>query len=187
MEKLNTILILATARENSKSEKVAHFLNKELDKRDDLKVELVKVSDFPITFTNSSKSEKERLIWKEKVNNSDALIIVLPEYNRGYPGELKLLLDSAYVEYKNKPVSLVGVSSGIVGGARAVENLKPVLTELNMVVCRNAIYFSQIGEVFDDENNLKDEKYLKALSLMADELSWYGKVLKEGRNNYPEK
>lgn len=187
MDKLKTTLILASGRHNSKSGKIAGFLYKELSKRDDLEIDIVNVSDFPVIFTNSPQAEKEISIWREKVEKSDAFIIVLPEYNRGYPGELKLLLDSAYTQYRRKPVSLVGVSSGIIGGARGVENLKPVLIEFSMTVCRNAVYFSKVGEVFDENDNLKDDSYIKAISIMVDELSWYGQVLKEGRNNYPEK
>ena len=52
------------------------------------------------------------------MNRSDALVIVAPEYNHGYPGMLKHVLDTNLHEYVHKAVGVVGVSAGF-GGARA--------------------------------------------------------------------
>jgi hypothetical protein len=67
------------------------------------------------------------------VNRADALVIVAPEYNHGYPGLLKHVLDTNLKEYIHKAAGIVGVSAGIFGGARAIQNLIPVLRELGLV------------------------------------------------------
>jgi NAD(P)H-dependent FMN reductase len=54
----------------------------------------------------------------ETMNRSDALVIVAPVYNHGYPGLLKHVLDTNLHEYLHKAVGVVGVSAGF-GGARA--------------------------------------------------------------------
>lgn len=64
---------------------------------------------------------------------ADGIVIVTPEYNRGYPGLLKYVLDTNLKEYIHKAVGICGVSAGGFGGARVIENLLPVLRELGLV------------------------------------------------------
>ena len=52
-----------------------------------------------------------------KMNKADALVVVSPEYNHGYSGLLKHVLDSCLKEYIHKAVGIVGVSAGPFGGS----------------------------------------------------------------------
>ena len=57
------------------------------------------------------------------MNRADALVIVAPEHNHGYPGPLKHVLDTNLKEYVHKAAGIVGVSAGVFGGARVIQNL----------------------------------------------------------------
>src|SRR3990167_9375115 len=98
-------IVLGTARRERQSEKVASFLFGELKRFDGIESDIIDVKDFmnaqtvPPWVSNSSIA-----FWKESMARADGLIIVMPEYNHGYPGELKILLDSLYQEYMYKPV-----------------------------------------------------------------------------------
>lgn len=70
--------------------------------------------------------------WSQLVQSVDALVIVTPEYNGGYPASLKNALDSLYAEWEGKPVAAVGYGFG--GGARAVDALNLILANLKMQV-----------------------------------------------------
>ena len=127
MDKLNILVIIGTGHPGRKTKVVADLVFAQTNNFG-FQAELIDVLDWldsPFTGPNNRTSE-----WQSKVNQVDGLIIVMPEYNRGYPGELKLLLDQAYKEYNRKPVGLVGVSSGPIGGARGVEQLRLVCNEL---------------------------------------------------------
>ena len=52
------------------------------------------------------------------MERADALVIVTPEYNHGYSGLLKHVLDSCLKEYIHKAAGIVGVSAGPFAGAR---------------------------------------------------------------------
>jgi hypothetical protein len=67
------------------------------------------------------------------MDRADALVVVSPEYNHGYSGLLKHVLDSCLKEYIHKAVGIVGVSAGPFGGARVIQNLLPVMRELGLV------------------------------------------------------
>lgn len=70
--------------------------------------------------------------WSKFVKSCSAFAVVSPEYNGGYPGELKNSLDHLYHEWADKPVILLTYGSG--GGLRVSEQLKLVLTSLKLEV-----------------------------------------------------
>jgi NAD(P)H-dependent FMN reductase len=182
-------VILATARENRNSEPVAEFVVDYLRQSSDVSVELVDVRDYLFGQTYESWNEHEDVPeiadWKDTAEDADGFIIVTPEYNHGYPGELKILLDSALEEYFDKPVGLVGVSAGGFGGARVVDHIKPVLTELGMSIMGNAAYVSNVGDKLDESGTITPdarEGLEGQIDDVVKELTRYGQNLKEMRS-----
>lgn len=158
MEILQIPVILATAREGRRSEDAAEFIFDYLKDDDELEPELIDVRDYLFGRTYEAWNEHEEVPkikeWKEKADEADAFIIVTPEYNRGYPGELKIFLDAAFQEYFDKPTLLAGVSSGRFGGARVVDLIKPTLIELGMTPMGRALYFPNAGDLFVDDGSM---------------------------------
>lgn len=173
-------VILGTAREGRRSEKVANFVLQETIKAG-LKSELLDVRDYRLAATDKTKTLPQANKLAEKINKADGLIIVAPEYNHGYPGELKMMLDMLYEEYTKKPVGICGVSIGPLGGARMVEQLRLVSIEFHMVPIREALYFSKVEQLFDEKGNIKDEAYYQRFKTFLDEIIWYAKALKIAR------
>ena len=175
-------IILGTAREGRRSASVANYLLKEVkEKSKELETEIIDVKDYFEGFTDDKKESKIVQSFSEKISKADGLIIIVPEYNHGYPGELKLMLDMLYKEYAKKPVGMCGVSNGFLGGSRAIEQLRQVAIEFHMTPIMEAIYFTSVQNLFDENGNIKDESYSKKISVFMQELLWYAKVLKKGR------
>jgi len=86
---------------------------------------------------------------------------VTPEYNHGYPAVLKNALDWLYLEFDHKPVGLAGVSDGTVGGARVIEQLRPIMENFTMFAIRETVMFATIQNIFDLEGKLLDESFNK--------------------------
>lgn len=165
---MNIPIILGTAREGRLSEKVAMFVKNEVESAGH-KTEVIDVRDYaPRRTQEISEKTKE---YGEKINKADGLIIVSPEYNHGYPGELKMLLDSAYAEYAEKPLGICGVSISPMGGCRMVEQLRLVSIELHMTPIREAVYFSSAMNLFDEGENIKDPAYKDRIRKMLEELT----------------
>ena len=101
------------------------------------------------------------------------MIIVSPEYNHGYPGELKMMLDLLYKEYAQKPIGFCGVSAGGLGGARVVEQLRLVSIEFHMIPIREAMYFSSVQDLFEENGKIKDESYSPRITKFLNELVSY--------------
>jgi NAD(P)H-dependent FMN reductase len=121
----------------------------------------------------------------QKIVRADGLVIVVPEYNHGYPGMLKHALDMCLDEYIHKAVGLCGVSAGPFGGARVIENLVPVVRELGLVVTSTDVNFSSIRDVFDDDGSLKQQQYVRRVAKFLNELVWMARVLRYGRESIP--
>jgi len=124
----------------------------------------------------------EARVLRKKLERAAGFILVAPEYNHGYPGDLKNLLDSFYDEYNRKPVGIVGVSSGDIGGARMVEQLRLVGIALQMVPLNSVIHFSTVKKLFDESGNFTGQSaYDKRFEKFFGELEWYARALGEAR------
>lgn len=142
-------LILGTARDGRRSETVAKYIY-EIISDSAVESQFIDPKDFlrqPKTIPSWAEND-DALAWREIAERADGFIIVVPEYNHSYPGELKLLLDQAYKQYFSKPVGVVSVSVGEFGGVRAVESLLPVLHALNMHISANHVYISNVEKLF---------------------------------------
>jgi NAD(P)H-dependent FMN reductase len=172
-------IILGTARNGRRSEHIArHVLA--FAKTLEIETELLDVRDFPQSFTQSPNPKM--LEWKDKAQRADGFVVVTPEYNHGYPGELKMFIDHVYKECNRKPIGFCGVSDGVLGGARGIEQLRLVSIEFQMIPIRTAVYFRSVMDLLDENNQLKDiDNWNGRLGQLFDELLWYARVLKAER------
>ena len=184
MAKLFIPVLLGTAREGRRSENVANFVLEQAEKSG-VKTELIDVRHYAYTSTEADADVshvKETEEYREIIKKADGLIIVAPEYNHGYPGELKQLIDAIYPEYEKKPVAICGVSTGGLGGARMVEQLQLVAIGLRMVPLKKALYFSRVKELFNEKGEMQDPEFAERAQAMFSDLKWYAEVLKAARN-----
>ena len=155
-------VILGTTRKGRMSAYAARFVFGELQKRPGVTTELIDIAQLSIPVDDAGETMKDPR-FAAAMERADAIVIVSPEYNHSFPGLLKHVLDSCLKEYIHKAAGIVGVSAGVFGGARAIENFQPVLRELGLVSIFWDVNFGTIGKVFDRE------------------LMWMAKVLRYGR------
>jgi NAD(P)H-dependent FMN reductase len=174
-------VLLGTPRQGRMSEHAARVVWEEVSKRPGVESELIDVTTLSIPVDDAGESAKDA-VFAEKMNRADALIVVTPEYNHGYAGLLKHVLDTNLKEYIHKAAGVVGVSAGVFGGARAIENLVPVLRELGLVAIFWDVNFTTVRRRFDNEGTLIDDSFL-AIDKFLDELLWMAETLRYGREN----
>jgi NAD(P)H-dependent FMN reductase len=175
-------VILGTPRRGRMSEHAAKVVWSEVGKRPGVETELVDIEKLPIPVDDAGEAAKDAQ-FAELVNRADALVLVAPEYNHGYPGLLKHVLDTNLKEYIHKAVGVVGVSAGVFGGARVIQNLIPVLRELGLVTIFWDVNFTTVGSRFDEAGNLLDESFIPRIDKFLDELLWMAETLRYGREN----
>jgi NAD(P)H-dependent FMN reductase len=175
-------VILGTARKGRQSEHAARLMHAEVARRAGVVTELIDVCSVPLPVNDAGEAIKDTG-FSDKMSRADALVIVSPEYNHGYPGLLKHLLDSCLKEYIHKAVGIVGVSAGVFGGARCIENLLPVMRELGLVSIFWDVNFGKVGTVFGHDGALIDQSFMRRIDQFLKELIWMAKVLRYGREN----
>ncbi|MEO0735116.1 MAG: NAD(P)H-dependent oxidoreductase [Bacteroidota bacterium] len=113
-------------------------------------------------------------IQKQYVLGAGKLVIFSPEYNGGFPGILKLFIDSislnAYREnFTGKVIGLVGVASGRAGNLRGMEHLAGVLAYLGAWILPNKLPVSNVEALLTDDQ-LTDTETIAALKTHAKQL-----------------
>src|SRR5262252_3461702 len=160
MDKLNIPILLGTNRKLRQSVHVANWLRGELEKRSDINAPFFDVADFALPQHDYGQEIKAQFpAWREAIVHADGLIIVTPEYNHGYPGTLKAVLDLLLREYIHKAVAFVGVSAGPWGGTRVIEAMVPMVRELGLAVTFTDLNFPSVEKTFDKNGKLLDSAF----------------------------
>jgi NAD(P)H-dependent FMN reductase len=171
MSELFIPVILGTARPGRRSAAVAALVADALKARGTL-TQIVDVADYDLTGTGAS-GDGRLDTYRETVAAADGFVIVSPEYNHGYPGELKLLLDSDYAGYVRKPVGFVSVSAGMLGGARVVEQLRQIAAAFRMVPVAPGVHVSNVEDALDARGGFAEATLDAVLQDMLDEIEWF--------------
>ena len=192
MTKPHIAIIISSTREARFADKPAAWLLENAQKRDDMTFELVDLRDFDLPFFDEKASnawmpseDPKAVAWQKKVAEFDGYLFLTAEYNHSITGALKNALDQAYVEWNRKPMAAMGY--GGVGAARAVEHLRGIAIELQMVPVRNAVHLgggafqkvSPLGE--NGPMSEVDEILQPSLKGTLDDLLWWAKATKAAR------
>lgn len=176
-------VILGTTRKGRASENVARFVFGEVQKRPGVETELIDIRELKFPIDDAGEAIKDTA-FSNIIMRADGLILVTPEYNHGYPGLLKHVLDSNLKEYIHKAVGVCAVSAGGFGGTRVIQNLLPVLRELGLVTIFWDGNFSGAQKLFDANGKILDEAtHVKRIDKFLGELIWMSKVLRYGRES----
>jgi NAD(P)H-dependent FMN reductase len=187
-------VIVASVRESRRGEAFAKWLLELAKSHANLELELVDLRDWalPAYTYGVQPTAAEKLYvdgslqsrWAERIRSFDGFIVVTPEYNRGYPGQLKNALDALYQAWNYKPIAWLSYG-GAAGGSRAASQLAQVAVELKMVPLREEVTISLIGLAVDAHGFPTAEFYTKKAQLLLTELGYWTGVLKNGREHHP--
>jgi NAD(P)H-dependent FMN reductase len=176
--------VLGTARAGRRSEAAARYVFAQLQRRAGVISEFVDIRELKFALDGPNEETRDRN-WAALARRADGFILVVPEYNHGYPGLLKHALDMNLEEYIHKAVGICGVSAGPFGGTRVIEQLLPVMRELGLVTTFTDVNFSHAGKTFAENGELQDQSFEHRVAKFLDEVIWMTRVLRHGRQNIP--
>ncbi|EIG55884.1 chromate reductase [Bradyrhizobium sp. JR4.1] len=169
----NIVTIAGSLRKDSFSLKIAHALAKLAPAS--LKLEVITPAG--ISFFNQDLEGAPPADWlsfREKIQKSDGVIFVTPEYNRAIPGVLKNAIDVASRPYgkssfNGKPVGIIANSPGPLGGVSAAKTLQNILPGISGPIMQQPeAYLNGVGDAFDAEGNLTKESLKPVLQAYID-------------------
>src|ERR1700674_1105904 len=176
-------IILGSTRPNRNGEAVAKWVCEVAKTRSDAESELVDIKDFnlplldePVPPSMGQYSKPHTKTWAARIGSFDGYVFVTPEYNHGISGALKNAIDFLFAEWNDKAAGFV--SYGGAGGARAAEQLRLVLAEVQIATVRNQVLLS----MFTDFENFSVFKpaanHEKSVNAMFDQVIAWGGALK---------
>ena len=140
-------IIIGSTRDARIADKPAQWILKQAQARGEFDVEVLDLRDYPMPFFNEAASDRwvpsksqEARRWQETVARFDGYIFIVCEYNHSITGVLKNALDQAFVEWNRKAFTAIGY--GGVGAARAIEHLRLIGLELQMVSTFETVHIS---------------------------------------------
>ncbi len=186
-------LIIGSTRASRFADIPAQWMLAQAKARTDMDVELVDLRDFDLPLFDEVASNAwapsqspAAVKWQKKLAEFDGYIFVVAEYNRSITGALKNALDQAYVEWAKKPFT--AMAYGSVGGTRAMEHLRLIGVELQMVPTRNAVHlgmgdFFKVHPGMGGSGNMADVEanLLPAATASLDDLVWWANATKAAR------
>lgn len=186
---LNIPVILGSVREGRMSIHPAQLVVEKLEALGH-RTQLVDFKELPLPFLDTPKEPSEykkdypnenAKKWSSIADAADGFVVVTPEYNHGYPAVLKNAFDWLYPEFYRKAVGFVGVSSGKVGGARAIEQLRPIMENFGMFAVRETVMFGPVKDAFNLEGQLMDETFHKKIDSMLQSLLFSADAMAQAR------
>lgn len=180
MEKLNIGIVVGSTREGRVGVDVAKWVQTHADKKGLFKTELVDIKDFNLPFLGTTKDQSNVTKWNDKLEELDGFIFVTAEYNHSIPASLKNALDSARDAWANKVAGIV--SYGSVGGARATEHLRGIVSELQMADVRTHIALSLFHDFKEFSIfNPNEQVHKSNLEALFNQINRWGTALKSTR------
>jgi len=183
-------IILSSVRDGRRGQGFAEWIHGLAGARPDLQPELIDLKAWPLpdyTVPSNAVAAEKRFAagsiefrWAEKIRSLDGFIFVTPEYNRGYPGQLKNAIDLLFTAWNYKPAAFVSYG-GSASGAIATQQLMQVTSELRMVPVRDQVNIRLVGLETTPEGFPAGEFYARRGKLLLDELTWWARVLDAAR------
>ena len=159
MIKIN--ILSGTDRPDSTSMKVSEYIYPKL-KGYGAQSDIISLRDFPIKdIAGGRYGEKIPSIqeFNKKVLNCDGLIMVIPEYNGGFPGILKLFID--YLPFPKAfdklPIAFIGEADGAFGALRPVEQMQMVCNYRNAYLFPERVFIQRVNKQFSLTEGFENE------------------------------
>jgi NAD(P)H-dependent FMN reductase len=194
MSKLKILVILGSTRQGRFGDKPAHWLRDFLNRDERLDAELVDLREVPLPFFDQPRSPLRVTDgdygndvanrWAAQVAAADGFVMTAAEYNHGYTPVLKNAIDWIGLEWRRKPVTFIGY--GNAGGARAIEQLRQVVVEMQMVPLKYAVHLpSSVYLALMKETAPVDAVHFapveQAATALREDLAWWAKTLRDAR------
>lgn len=136
----------------------------------------------PAIFDPGSYAEKPAAFksFADTILAAQGLVVVTPEYNGGIPGVLKYFIDMLKFpeSFEGRPVCFVGLSAGMWGALRPVEQLQQIFGYRNAFVFPRRVFMPGINDLLNEAGEITDPEVVERLESQAREFLDFVRRLK---------
>jgi len=178
-------IIIGSTRPGRNGEAVARWVYENAAKRSGVEYELVDLKDWDLPHLDEAMpaamgqyAGEHTKAWAAKIAEFDGFVFVTPEYNHSTSGALKNAIDYVGAEWYNKAAGFV--SYGVFGGARAVEHLRLVLSQLQVATVSAHVGLS-LAHDFENWQLKPTDQQTAALTPLFDQVEAWSAALETVR------
>jgi NAD(P)H-dependent FMN reductase len=169
-------IISGSPRQNSITHRVALALQKILQQKTKYQIGLINIKDIDLSpvqaiFTSVEHTPEQYKELAGRIFQTDAFILVTPEYNGSYSTAMKNLLDHFPKQYR-KVFGIVTASPGALGGIRAAMQLQQLIYGLFAIGSPHMLIVPGVDKKFNAEGELIDPLFEKNVTVFVDEFLW---------------
>lgn len=183
---LNIAIVVGSVRTGRHSHKAAYFLEKKLNERKDVSVKVIDLIKYeiPILEERLGRTDNPPAAVKEAakiLDESDAIILVSPEYLGGISGVLKNFLDYYLTEISGKPIGVVTASGGKLGGINASHEMQKLILAIGSYPMPKKFLVPFVHEAFDEDYNVLNDEVAKGAEVFTNEFLWFAHTIAHGK------
>ncbi|MCO6496892.1 MAG: NAD(P)H-dependent oxidoreductase [Chitinophagaceae bacterium] len=191
MESFKLKVIITSTREHRAGIAVANWFVEKVKAYPGFETEVLDLKEINLPMMHEPNHTKLRKYvydhtkeWSKKIDEADAFVFVMPEYNYGMPPAMLNAIDYLMHEWKYKPAGLVSYG-GISGGLRSAQMSKQVLTTVKIMPMSEGIAIPFFINFINDEGVFEPiELVNESYNILMDELMRWTKGLHYMRNNF---
>lgn len=177
---MKVTILLGSVREGRQSHQAAFYVAEKLKNRG-LETELIDLAEerLPILGYESGEVEESNRIKQigKRIDESDGLIIVTPEYQGSFSGVIKNAVDHFFPEFHKKPIGVVATSAGDMAGINASTQLQHVILSLRAFPMPFKLLIPKIHKAFDNRYQPQNEQIETNTEKFLDEFLWFADTL----------
>ncbi len=184
-------ILLGSTRIGRQSHKVAYYLERKL-RESHVATDLIDLADdaLPILEERAGRHPElqenvQRL--SARLHEADGLLFVTPEYHGSFSGVLKNALDHFWEEFNKKPIGVVAVSAGKLGGINASTQLQHVVLSLGAFALPTKLLVPEVQSAFDESLQPQSEQLVKSTQRFLSEYLWFARAIVQAKRAAPEK
>lgn len=178
-------VLVGSLRKESYNLKVAQAISKLAS--DKVTFKFIQIDDLPYynEDIDGATPPASYVRFRQEIKNSQAVLFVMPEYNRAMPAVIKNALDVGSRPYGHnvwagKPAAVVTASQGNIGGFGANQQIRQSFVYLDLHPLQQPeMYLSHVQTFFDEQGNLNEKTATFLSQFMQAFECWIDKIIQD--------
>ena len=178
---MKVTILLGSVRNGRQSHRAAQYVENRL-KEKGVTADLIDLAKDPLPILGHESSYDDRAETRikqigKRLEESDALIFVTPEYQASFSGAIKNAIDHYYPEFQKKAIGVVAASGGGMAGINASSQLQHVVLGVGGYPMPTKLLIPQVHDAFDEQAEPQNEKVIKMTDGFLEEFLWFAGAL----------
>jgi NAD(P)H-dependent FMN reductase len=174
---MKVAILTGSIRHGRQSHQVGLFLEELIVQRN-IEVSLIDLKEYPLPVLGSPNPHPEHVQFiSRQFSEADSLLFVSPEYHGSFSGVIKNALDHFWNEFKKKPIGVVTVSSGKLGGINASTHLQHVILSLGAYPLPLKFLVPEVHNAFAKLPDAVDSNLIAAAKKFLDDFLWFADAI----------